>query len=335
MPYLGQNSIGDTFGFAVERFGHAGVWNLLAQKDRGYLLYMQRFLNLFMNRYKYSGLPTKSIDSTFRNNGFERWLFFTPAVSIFKDDALGVQMLPVSGWDSERNIAGFPKSWEVVAGNGYRRVCTDKDSVLMFNDDAYSVPFLHILYELEYMINIDRTHRQNINALRMPFVIELTEDDQKSAQKFVDEFDDYSDVIKIRKRAMDKAIRDRAPYNMQLFNSGAQMLGDELNKDFVSFENRILTYLGYNNVTLEKKERMLTGELSQNDQVVQSNYTNAYNCRNQAIERANEMFGTNMKVEPSEFFAPETTQVNTQAQNYKAGGDGNGQDVPADGVVQE
>ena len=88
------------------------------------------------------------------------------------------------------------------------------------------------------------------------------------------------------------------------------------NKDFVTFENRIFTYLGLNNVTFEKKERMLTGELSQDDQVIQSNYSNALNCRKTAIEQMNKMFGTSITIKPAVYSAPDTDMVNTQAQNF-------------------
>lgn len=316
--FLGQNSLNDTFGFCVERFGYNGLWQALGQKSRAYLLFMQRFLNYFMQRFEYEGLPEESEDMTFRNAGFERWLFFTPAVSIFRDNALGVQILPVSGWNSERDIAGFPKSWEVSAGNGYRKELTQKDAVLMFNDRAYTIPFLHILYEMGFMVDIDNTHRQNILALRQPLIVEVTEDEKKSAQAFIDDIKSFADTIKVRKKLSDKSSKSSTMGDaMHVFSSGATPMGDELNKDFVTMENRIFTYLGLNNVTFEKKERMLTGELSQNDQVVQSNFTNALNCRKQAIERANKMFGTNISVKPAEYYAPETQQVNTQAQNYE------------------
>lgn len=334
MPYLGQNSISDSFGFLVDRFGYNAMWQAASKNNRAYLLFMQRFMNYYMNRFEYEGIPDESKDVTFRNNNFERWLFFTTAVAIFEDKQLGVQVLPVSGWSGKRDIGGFPKSWEVNAGNGYHKELSHEDSVLMFNDRAFSIPFLHILYELSFMVDIDNTHRQNIRALRQPFILELTEDEKKSGEAFIRQFDGFDDVIKIRKRVVEKAVRQGATQDvMHAFNSGVTAMGDELNKDFVSFENRIFTYLGLNNVTFEKKERMLTGELSQNDQVIQSNFTNALECRRSALERANKLFGTSMSVKPATYVAPDTDMVNTQSQNFERGGEGD-DSVPANGIIR-
>ena len=328
-----QTSIEDTFGYWLNRFGYNELWQTMTGNKRPYLLFMQRFLNIFLNRFELRGLPDETKRVTCYNNNQERFLFFAPAVSIFRDDALGVQVLPVASWESKRDIAGFPLEWTVTAGNGYKKRLNRDNAVLMYNDMGFTVPFIHLLYEMSFMVEIDNTHKQNLFALRQPLLAEITEDEKKSALKFIDKLKEFEDVIKVRVRETERGMKDRAaPYDMKVFNTGAQILGDELNKDFVNFENRALTYLGINNVTFEKKERMLTGELSQNDQLVQSNFTNALMCRKNAWDVANKMFGTSVEVVPAEYLAPTTQQVNTQSQNYQ-GGDNN-ERFSANGSVQ-
>lgn len=315
-----QSLLGDIFSKFYSTYGFEGVFGTF-NPNSPVFYYYQRFLNLFMNRFKYDGLPEETKKITLRNNRLEMWLFFAPAVAWFKDETLGLQVLPVSSNNATKmGIDGLPKEWFVRAGNGYERHLNEKNSVLMFNDEAFSIPFVHIGYELSFLATIDITHKQHLKALRQPLLMEIEEDEKGSAEKFIKELDAYKDVIKIRKRS-GRNVRDKvAPYNMQVFNSGATIMTDELNKDFTTFENRILTYLGINNVTFEKKERMLTGELSSNDQIVQSNFTNALECRREAVERVNEMFGTSISVEPKDLEAPMTEQVNTQAQNYRRDG---------------
>ena len=321
-----QSLLGDIFSKYYNDYGFPGLFGAFNPRSPIFYYY-QRFLNLFMNRFKYDNLPDETKKITLRNNRLEMWLFFAPAVAWFKDEVMGLQVLPVSSNEANKQgIDGLPKEWIVSAGNGYRRKLNENNSVLMFNDEAFSIPFVHIGYELSFMSLIDMTHRQNLKALRQPLFMELEEDEKGSAEKFVKTFSDYEDIIKVRVKAGKTAREKLSPFNMQVFNSGAQIITDELNKDFTTFENRILTYLGINNVTFEKKERMLTGELSQNDQLVQSNFTNALDCRKNAIERVNEMFGVDITVEPRDFEAPLTEQVNTQSQNYRRFENGN--DVP-------
>lgn len=55
-------------------------------------------------------------------------------------------------------------------------------------------------------------------------------------------------------------------------------------KAYNEFLFRAHTYMGIKNVNIEKSERLLTGEVSANDILVQSNYTNCLNMRQKAFD---------------------------------------------------
>lgn len=279
--------------------------------DNCEFLLIQKFLNIFCNRFEYDGLPKETKVGSAQNNILELMMFFSPAVVWFRDDVLGVQCLPVAG-DFDYKITGLPTRWRVQGANGYNKEFDETNSSIMFNDSSYSIPFLHTLYEIKFMTECDKTHSQEIFAHRRPIIMEMEEDEKKSGNLFIQKLKDFSNIIKIRLRQKDKG-NQRTPYNTQMFQATEKDFnGKVYMDDFKEFENRILTYYGINNVNIEKRERLLTGEISANDMIIQTNYTSALNARKYAIEKANEMFGTNISIKPSKLMAMQALNLNTQ-----------------------
>lgn len=293
---------------------------------KGYALFLivQKFLNIFCERIKYEDLPEETENVTANNNILETMIFFAPSLAWFKDETLGLQVLPTTG-EYDFTITGMPTSWKVRGANGYERTLNKDNSVLMFNDNSFSIPFLHVMYEAELMADCDMTHRQELKAHRRPLIMEIEEDEKKSANKFVSELTDFKDVIKIRLREQNAKNPRQQPFNTQVFApAAAEFNGKVFMDDYKEFENRVLTYFGINNVNIEKRERLLTGEISSNDMIIQLNFTSALNSRKEAIGKVNKMFGTNIKVEPNKLYALRAQNLNTQAQQFSRGGDAGG-----------
>ena len=267
---------------------------------RDHLTLTQKYVNLHTTRFAYENLPDETKAVTGKNLLFESMLYFAPAVAWFKDNALGLQALPVQGnWKFD--IAGYPTEWEVFGANGYRKKLTDQDSVIMFNDYAFTIPFVTNITDIENMLECDRTHRQNLLAQRQPLIAEIEEDEKRSADKFIAQLKGFEDVIKVRVRHnKDKKQVSTNPYELKVFESGRQFQGDKLGADYRYFENRIYTRMGYNNENIEKKERLLVDEVNGNNVVINSFYTDALECRKEAIEKVNKMFGTNIVVKRKE-----------------------------------
>ena len=270
--------------------------NFTTNAWRNKLTKMQDYLNLYSNVADYEGLPEEFMELTGKNRMWLAMKFFAPAVCFFKHPTEGLQCLPVSGmgkWD----IAGMPTEWTAFGADGTQYPRNKTNSVLMFNDYAFSIPFIKLLYDLEFLFECDNTHKQNLKAQRQPLIVEIEEDEKKSASTFINSLD--KDVIVTRKRYNlgGKRATDR-PYETKAFESGRQFQGDQLASDYRYFENRILTRLGYNNENVEKKERLLVDEINSNNEVVDSFYTTRIECEKEAFDKINKMWGYNIKVIP-------------------------------------
>lgn len=271
------------------------------KQQRNYFLLMQDYLTLYSNRADYEGLPEEFMEISGKNRMWLTMLFFAPAIAFFKHEAMGLQALPVSAF-SEYNIAGFPTKWRAIALNGTTYELNETNSVLMFNDYSFSIPYWKLLYNTEFMIECDTTHRQNLHAQRQPLIMEIEEDEKKSADTFLNKLND-SDTIIVRKRMKSGAKKSGMdmPFDTKTFESGRKFEGDNLGSDYRYFHNRNLTMLGYNNENLEKKERLLVDEVNSNNEIVDSFYDVAIRCQEESFEKINKMFGYNIRVIPKKF----------------------------------
>lgn len=265
---------------------------------RNKLVKMQDYLTLYSNAFEYENLPEEFLQLTGKNRMWLAMKFFAPCVCFFKDEAKGLQCLPVNGF-SEYDMAGLPTKWKAFSQTGMQYERDNTNSVLMFNDYAFGIPFFKVLYDLDLMLECDLTHKQNLKAQRQPLIVEMEEDEKKSANAFIAQLD--NEVIRVRARSNNIGKRgvDR-PYDTRAFESGRSFQGDQLASDYRYFENRILTRLGYNNENVEKKERLLVDEVNSNNEVVDSFYTTRLKCEKEAFDQINKMWGYNIIVKPRE-----------------------------------
>lgn len=312
-------------------------WDMFSNKYNTYLpiyddtqqLIMEKILNIYLNRFTYTDLPDEMEEAFGGLNYIDLILFFNPSGSFFKSEKYGIQYLPTTG-AYKFNLIGRPVQWTVYGYNGFTQVCSDDNAVLTFNDKARTIPMLHMMYESEFMRDLDKTIKQNIFAQRQPYVFEGTEDTMKSVQAYYEQLRDFMPIL--LKRKHDK--RNTETIDTQVFNTQVPLQVDPLNDAYAEFFNRCLTYLGINNINVQnKRERLITAEASANDILIQSYYTSAYETREKQIEKCNKMFGTHIKFEATELKTL-VMAINNEYQNAIAmaenkGVNGNGESNPS------
>lgn len=316
----------NNFGTFVWFMNYYGACTVDEQRK----VFVEDFFNLFNRRYEYKNVPETLMKQMNRKPLWEMMIFFTGACCWFEDPVLGLMCLPVSGgW--KLNEIGKPTEWYVHGlGQSYTRYLNEGNSVIMFNDDACTIPFQHVMYNVNFMCDIDKVSKQNINTQFQPFVFYTEDATTRNAdvkKSFIHAFKEFIYIRK--KRGKDKMAKE--DIGMEVFNTQVDFKVKEYMDASKEYENRILTYLGYKNVNIEKRERLLTGEISANDMIIQDNYTNCLNERKLAIEKVNEMFGTNISVEPQKL----ETLVGSLTSEYQGGvQDGQNTNVSSEGSVE-
>ena len=184
----------------------------------------------------------------------------------------------------------------VYGGNGYvRRDLNNKNSVLVFNDHTRIPPILYVMHYVKKIVELEMTADQNTVLNRQPFILEIEEEQEKSANKLFMKIKSFADLILLRKSSKKGMGLEKS----NLMNTGVQFKVLDYLSAVDKYENKILTYLGINNVQIEKAERLITNEADSNNEKIYSQFTAAFDEREKALKQVNKLFGTNITIEPN------------------------------------
>jgi hypothetical protein len=241
-------------------------------------------MNLFINRFKYTGLP-ESIEPFF----IERIMFFHGLGSFIHDDIVDAFAFMKVNLSGMYDIYNVPQDRWAYANNGYMKEYGKENSVIMW-DSATAFPYYYTacLYA-KTMANVWRTRDINMFSQRTPVAIVSSDDEKLSYQILGEEYSNYVPVIKISDTINIK--------NLQAVTLGAPYVIDKLEDELTVLWARVLTDLGYESNPSEKRERLISDEVAGNNGHTEGNRNIALALRERAIDACNKLFGWEAKVE--------------------------------------
>lgn len=239
------------------------------------------YKNLALNVFEWSGLP-EGITERF----IENVLFEEGKILFFRDPNMSFMALPCFQ-GSQLDVYHEPLKWR-AQGLNYNKEYNREDCVLIENnklrtptDDIVSL-YVYKLYETE------RTMDTAVQTAKIPWIIACDERQLLTYKRILEKVSANEPAIfGTKELAMDA---------MQLFPTRAPFTGNELMDFSHSQENRLLTFLGIDNCPVDKKERLVSGEVSSNNQLVAINAGMMLESRQRACEAINQMYGLNVSV---------------------------------------
>lgn len=242
----------------------------------------QHYETLALNVFKWDGLP-EGIEERY----IERTLFSEGKALFFRDPGMSYMCLPCFN-GSQLDVYGEPLTWRAM-GLNYSREYRREECVVI-NNNKLRIPSFDVVYFfVRKLYEAERTMDTNIRTSKIPWLVVC--DDRKLLT--------YKEVLR-RVDANEPAIfaaEGLNPESFQLFPTRAPFLGNELMDYARSVEGQLLTFLGIDNCPVDKKERLVTGEVSSNDQLVQLNADIMLEARKAACEEINKLFGLQVSVE--------------------------------------
>lgn len=271
--------------------GKREKWESALLNNRTYLQYYNRLLELAINMYEWKNLPP-SIDERF----LELTLFSDGMAVYFRDEILGDLCLQcmIGG---NLDVYRIPIRRTAYATNGYQAELNNTNSVIIFNNYTHTNSMLDVEMYARRLYEIERTIDVNVKAQKTPLVIRATENQRLTLKNMYMQYDGNEPFIFGDKNLdMDgiKVLKTDAPY-----------VADKLNILKRQIWNEALTYLGIENSNTEKKERLVSDEVTTNLGGVEAQRFCRLNARRQAAKAINEMFGLNISVD----FRQETQTV--------------------------
>lgn len=260
----------------------------MARKDRdfwesakfnaaGYRQYFERLTELSVSMFEWSNLPD-TIDARF----LELALFGDGMAVFFEDEVLGYLALRtmVGG---QLSVYQIPMQRTAYASNGYNRHLTDEDSVIIYNNMLHTPStaiverYAKRLYELDGIIDV------NAKAQKTPILIQADETQRLTMKNLYMKYDGNTPYI-----FGDKSLNPNA---LKVLKTDAPYVADKIYTLKSQIWNEALTYLGISNLNVQKKERLISDEVTRNQGGTIASRYSRLESRREACGQINKMFG--------------------------------------------
>jgi hypothetical protein len=267
----------------LSRKRKVGFWESSWLNNRTYQHYYNRLTELAISMFEWQNLPD-TVDARF----LELSLFSTGMAIFFKDEELGYLALQTM-IGGNLDVYNVPKIRRAYATNGFNMLLSEDNSVIIWNNMLRTNCLTDIELFARRLYECDRTIDVNIKAQKTPIAILCDENQRLTMKNMYAQYDGNEPFI--------FGAKDLDIKKIQAITTGAPFVADKVMQTKIQIWNEAMTYLGISNVNFQKKERMVTDEVTRNmGSTVSSRYTRL-EMRKKACEDINKMFGLNVNVE--------------------------------------
>lgn len=258
-------------------------WESKVLNDRTYQYYYNRLTELAISMFEWKNLPD-TVDARF----LELALFTNGMAVFFYDEDLGYLALQVM-IGGNLDVYNVPTIRRAYASNGYNMSLDQNNSVLIWNNMLRTNNLTDIELFARRLYECDRTIDVNIKGQKTPIAILCDENQRLTMKNLYSKYDGNEPFI--------FGSKDLDIKKIQAITTGAPFVADKVFQTKTQIWNEAMTYLGISNINVNKKERLITDEVTSNmGSTVASRYTRL-EMRKKACKQINEMFGLNIDVD--------------------------------------
>ena len=283
-----------------QRIYNSNLMNPTIQ-DNYYMFY--HFYNLIylicLNRFSWDGLPN-NIDSDF----VEKTLIDEGQVAFVKTFNFGLIACHCIGDDY--NIYGKPARYFCFTdSNKYplnKYYDFDSSDIVVIDNNKLKESSHDFIRR--YALNLSKIKQikeMNLDTQKVPFIIKGSESEILSLRNKYEQMKNFEPLIVEYDKMNDTGLT--------VFQTGVKFLGEEFQKTFKDEFEECMNFLGIK-VRSDKKERMITEEVQQGDNLVDLCLSIFLNSRLKGIEELNKKFGCNVTLKLSEYNRKEVEPKN-------------------------
>ena len=262
----------------------------LLLNDETYMDYLNRFRKIALSMFEWVNLP-KTMNSRY----LEECLFYNGQASLLYDKKYGFINTKCAG-NGYVNIYGLPSKLHCfsysfqtdrdlyVGLNSLNESKEDEECILVLNNWE-RVPTAGSMELFAYRLYLaQRTCDVNISSQRYPIMVVGDEKQRLMLENLYSQYDGNQPFIFGNKNQL-------TGEEMKVLNTSAPYVVDKITEYKKEIFNEALTYLGINNVSVKKKERLTENESNENTELVNLNLQSMLAPRLEACRQFNEKFG--------------------------------------------
>ena len=260
----------------------------LLVNNQTYIDYLERFKKIALSMFEWVNLP-ESMNQRY----LEECLYYKGQASLLKDDKIGFintqccsnGQINIYGLPTALNCYSFGYSKDRKLYTGINDEKAQKDTCVLVMNTWERVPtastlelFALRLYEAE------RTCDVNIKAQKTPVLITVDESQRLTMENLYSQYDGNKPMIFGDKNQLQSGV-------LKAINTDAPYIADKVTEYKKEIWNEALTFLGINNMAVNKKERLVTDEANYNNELTNLNLQSFLIPRQEACKQFNELFG--------------------------------------------
>ena len=262
--------------------------------DDTYYDYLRRMKMVALSMFEWQ-LP-KGMDSRY----LERCLYYKGMASLFETSEYGFINTQCTS-NGYLNIYGYPSSLNCYTYNKmhwYKKLYSvlgedeetikkqrEEECILVLNDWE-GMPTAFTIEQFAYRMYLaQRTADVNLSAQRTPVMVVCSDKQRLTMENLYSQYDGNQPFIfgdstsNINDNSL-KALKTDAPY-----------ICDKIIDYKKEIWNEFLQFLGVNSISIEKKERLITDEANQNNEVINLYLQSRLAVRQKACDQFNELYG--------------------------------------------
>ena len=258
-------------------------WESAISNNGTFDMYFNRLKDYALSMFEWSGLPD-SVSKRF----LELIMFEEGKVVFFEHQEFGFMVAPVLD-TGRQNHYREPIRWRAT-GIDLNQELDATNSVIMWNNYGRT-PLIPIIRAYAYRLyQVEKTMDVNINSQKYPIIILADESQRLTLKNAYQQYEGNEPFIFGNKSGFDKEA-------FQVLNTGAPFVTDKLMEYKHNLWNEAMTFLGVGNAKQDKKERLVSAEVSANDEQIKTSRHTLLQARQDACEQINTLFGMDVSVD--------------------------------------
>ena len=283
-----------TFFKGNDEYGNGGRAAVLELENRCKQNYINKFYNIWMSKFKWSGLDEEIKDQ--QENFIMRKFWSDGTIAGRKVPSLDVMAyMPYAGM--EFDMYDFPSKVTLVNLRGVSQVLVPvtpqvvgKDVVIGWCQPNHKPIAAVVQYYVDRMVQVDMVINTNLNLMKMPFLIGVNEVDKEKMKNIVDRILANETVVYASLEEVSKvqALATQTPYII-----------DKLEAHKRGLEQELMTYMGVDNNGSENLEQthVSVDAVNANNDVI-NDYGNAIESEiRKWVEQINKVFNRQINFE--------------------------------------
>lgn len=262
----------------------------LIVNDETFIDYLERFKKIALSIFEWVNLP-KTMNSQY----LEKCLYYLGQATLLKDDKYGFINTRCSS-NGYINIYGFPSSFNCYSYEyqSTRKLYVYSDKIdenkqynecILVQNNWERIPTAGSmeLFALR-LFEAERTCDVNIKAQKTPVLVTINEKQRLLMENLYSQYDGNAPFIFGDKQQLN-------PDTLRVLKTDAPFIADKVMDYKKEIYNEALTYLGINNIMIDKKERLVADEANSNNELINMNLQSYLAPRQEACKNFNELFG--------------------------------------------